>query len=214
MRRMLILEILLVLLLIGCVSMPSQEQENWVEAGTALHQNAASVSLPTEDEGEVAEIPMSEEEVLLAYDRAEEAWGWFSQTPLPSGEERVQVGDAVYWKVNSPRFETMEDLRSYLHHLFSPELTDRLLDMEAPTPVYLDFQGALYVREDAGQGRDHSKGAQQIQVEQESDTSYSVNITVDLLDKDHLTVVGLEFWSFLYELVENQWVFTSFEQID
>lgn len=211
MRQILMLEALLVMLLMGCAGASSWEEEAQMETGMTQHQAGSPVSVPAE---ELENVPMSEEEVLLAYDRAVEAWNWFFHTPLPGGGDRVQVGDAAYWKVSSPRFETMEELQSYLRHLFSQELTEQLLDMDAPTPVYLDLQGALYVRENAGCVRDRSKGAQQIQVEKETDTAYSINITVDLLDGDQTAVVGLEFWSFSYELVEDEWIFTSFELID
>lgn len=212
MRRILVLEALLVMFLISCTGTLPQGEATQVETETTLHQDSA----PMVQSAEKAEgvLPMSEEEVLLAYDRAVEAWDWFFHKPLPGSGERVQVGDRAYWKVSSTRVETMEDLRSHLRRLFSQELTERLLDMDAPTPLYLELQGALYVRENAGRARDRSKGSQQIQVERETDTSYSVNVTVDLLDEDSVTVVGLEFWSFLYELVDDQWVFTSFRLIN
>ncbi len=208
MRRILILEALLALLLIGCTGGSVQRGEPQT---TPEQQTAASVQPPEQAE-EAA--PMSEEEVLLAYDRAVEAGSWFSYRPLPSSGECVQIGDAKYCKVSSPRFETMENLRCHLRHIFSEELMEQLLEQDAPDLLYQELQGALYVREDAGRIRDQSKGSQQIQVEQETDTAYSVNITVDLLGEDHATVVGLEFWSFLYELVEDQWVFTSFQSIE
>lgn len=61
--------------------------------------------------------------------------------------------------------------------------------------------------------RDAWKGAVSAQTEQTGETSYSVNVTVELLDDDGLTVTGLECWAFPYTFEGGRWVFTEFRLV-
>ena len=116
----------------------------------------------------------------------------------------------VYRKVKAEGMEELEDLRTYLNSVFSPELTERLLSGGPPT--YREIEGALYV---TGQGRlrDPDKGSVQIEIEQVEAGSYLVNVTVDLLGRDGVTVTGLESWSFPYVYTGDRWVFTDFKTV-
>lgn len=150
-----------------------------------------------------------DEEILNAYQRAEKMCSWFELTPLPIGGESRVVDGHTYWRVDYPGVETMSDLRAYLRSVFSPELTDRLLATGGDTPLYVELDSALYVTA-GGRERDPLKGNLTTQVEQVDNTSYCVNVTVDLLAADETTVTGVECASFPYELVDGQWVFTDF----
>ena len=122
----------------------------------------------------------------------------------------MTVDGTVYRKVKAEGMEELEDLRTYLNSVFSPELTERLLSGGPPT--YREIEGALYV---TGQGRlrDPDKGSVQIEIEQVEAGSYLVNVTVDLLGRDGVTVTGLESWSFPYVYTGDRWVFTDFKTV-
>ena len=161
---------------------------------------------------ESAPRPPLESDVRGAYDRALRVYGWFDLAPLPTSEEAVFLDGVRFRRVTMAGVRDLEDLRTYLHSVFSPELADRLLDGETARLQYRDIDGALYV---AGTRRERNPetGAILIEVEQLDETAFSVNVLVDLLDEDGRTVVGQESWSFPYALVDDRWVFTDFRLV-
>lgn len=152
--------------------------------------------------------PPMEEEILAAYCRAEEAYGWFDLAPLPSGGETVRLDGAVYRRVDYPGLETLDDLRAYLRSLFSAELTDSLLALG----YYRDVDGALCVAF-SGRERDAGKGASHVEAVQADCRTYSLEVSVELLDPTRDAVTGLECWSFPYAYVDGRWVFTDFRLV-
>ncbi len=153
--------------------------------------------------------PLTEEEILTAYDRAVEAYGWFERTPLPDdGGEAVQVDGKSYRRVDSPGMGDLEDLRTYLRSLFSVDLTASLLS----GGLYRDVDGALYVTSLDRSGGDALRGGVDVQVSQAASDRYRVDVAVDILAED-LTVAGREFWSFPYDFVDGRWVFTDFQLV-
>ena len=155
--------------------------------------------------------PLTEEEVLSAYDRAVTVCGWFQLSTLPCGEEGLNVDGDVYYPVRSDGLETLEDLQIYLRGSFSQELAEQLLGTGGDALLYRDIDGALYVRP-VSRSRDPLRGNVELRVEQTGDTAYMVNAAVELLDEDK-TVSGVEYWSFPYELVDERWVFTRFQLV-
>ena len=153
--------------------------------------------------------PLSDEEILDAYSRAEDLYAWFDLEPLPGAGPAVITDGALYRQVDREGIQTMEDLRTCLRSVFSQEVTEALLAAGGETPMYRDIDGALYVT-GSGRSPDPSKGHTEIEVEQTSADSYAVNISIDLLDADGETVTGLECWSFPYAFVDDRWVFTDF----
>lgn len=173
---------------------------------------------PAQERGELSAArtqeesrPLTEEEVLSAYDRAVTVCGWFQLSTLPCGEEGLNVDGNVYYPVRSDGLETMEDLRIYLRGSFSQELAEQFLGSGGDAPLYRDIDGALYVRP-VSRSRDPLRGNVELRVEQTGDTAYTVNAAVELLDEDK-TVSGVEYWSFPYELVDERWVFTRFQLV-
>lgn len=156
--------------------------------------------------------PLLEEEILAAYHRAEEAYGWFDLAPLPSSGESVRLDGASYRRVDYPGLETLDDLRAYLRSLFSAELTDRLLALGGSRPYYQDVDGALHVSF-SGRERDGGKGTAQVEAVQLDGRSYSLEVSVELLDAGRDAVTGLECWSFPYAYVDGRWVFTDFQLV-
>lgn len=156
--------------------------------------------------------PLTEEAVLEAYDRAEEACGWFELSPLSYSGETVTVDGCVYNRVTARGMEDMEDLRTYLRSLFSEELTERLLETGGDRPLYREVEGSLYVIP-GGRSRNVYRGAVKAEAEPNGDSGYLVSVSVELLDDDQCSVTGLECWSFPYTCVDGRWVFTDFRLV-
>ena len=93
-----------------------------------------------------------------------------------------------------------------------------VLGLEAETGGYPPLVCALLDAMAAGGGlgpreRDAGAGEVRVEAEQLDETTYAVNVLVDLLDADGESVVGLESWSFPYVFVEDRWVFTEFQMV-
>lgn len=156
--------------------------------------------------------PLTQEEVRSAYDRAVSAYEWFDLSPLPSAPPQETVDGWLYQRVDYPGIEDLADLRAYLQVVFSRELTDRLLE-RGEHPVYRDVDGVLYAAVGAGREKESGKGSAEVKVVRESDTAYSVEVTVELLDSARGEVIGVESYAFPYEFVEGSWVFTDFQLV-
>lgn len=193
---------LIILLLSGCTGAAADTPE---KSAAPAEEGLSATRLEADPR------PLTEEEILAAYYRAEEAWGWFCREPLPDSGETVSLEGGTYRRVDYPGMETVEDLRSYLRGLFSPELTDRLLSTGEDRPLYRDIEGALYVSF-TGQPRDSGRGGTQVSVVQSDAGSYSLEVSVELLDSRG-GVTGLECWSFPYAYADSRWVFTDFQLV-
>ena len=194
--------------LAGCGAMPAGEAEQQaLPAAETAGEGGLSAALL-----ERQARPLAEEEILAAYDRAGEAYGWFYLETLPTGQERQTVDGWIYYRVDYPGMETLADLRAYLRGFFTEELTDQLLDEGAPHPLYQDVDGVLYALP-TGRDRDATKGSTSFQVEMTGEDAYSVSVTVDLLEGPDGAVTGVERYAFPYEFVEDRWVFTDFRLI-
>ena len=223
--------VLAVLLLCGCslggvryqeaaVAAPTQSAPRSAAKSFGAESDASSTSVSLEDSSGTEEeisvteaqnaLPVpSEQEVLYAYDRAVQAYGWFSLNTLPGTGDLVTLNDCEYEQVSYNGIATMKDMRTYLADLFSENVIDQMLPQGTSAPMYRDIDGRLYVRP-FSRGADLYKGAVTTAVRQESDTAYSVNVTVEILGADLTTVTGVEIDSFPYELVNGRWVFTDF----
>lgn len=208
MKRRSCLWLLLLCLLSGCGSAaaPAPDPGETPVPACAPEAGLSATQLEAEPR------PPMEEEILAAYYRAEEAYGWFDLAPLPSGGEPVRLDGAVYYKVDYPGMEALDDLRAYLRSLFSAELTDRLLSLGGGSPYYRDVDGALHVSF-SGRDRDGGKGAVQVEAVQVDGQTYSLEVAVELLNAGRDAVSGLECWSFPYAYVDGRWVFTDFQLV-
>ena len=161
---------------------------------------------------ELAEGP-TDEEILAAYQMAEEAYGWFVLAPpeLDRTEQRM-VGELTYCRVDDPRFSNLAELRGYLKTLFSDTLVDQLLPIDGTQ--YVELDGVLYTI-DGGRGADITKGEETVQVlRDEAPARYTVRVTVEVLDPEQdYAVTGTEEHDFLYEQVGDQWIFTTFSAV-
>lgn len=204
----------LILALAGCAASPGGASVARQAPAPAVQQTEP---LRTGDmQGSPAESPdrlLLEEEILSAYERAQQVYGWFDLAPLPTSDETVVLDRELYHRVDMAGIEEVEDLRTCLRSVFSQELTDRLLDGGTARIRYRDVGGVLYAS-DFRRDRDAGKGQAYVQTERLEETAYSVNVLVDLLGEDGETVVGLESWSFPYAFEDDRWVFTDFRLVD
>lgn len=227
MGRKVLLPLLLLFILAGCGGGGSAAEEAETIAPAAPPAQAMEAVLPQAgaaadqlemggdmraSQVEAKARALTEEEILAAYEQAVEAYGWFDLDPLPAAGERVDMDGTVYYMVDAHGINDLEGLRGCLRNVFSEAVTERLLSTGGERPLYREIDGALYGR---GSGREKNpyKGAVQIRTEQVSETAYSVDVMVDLLDDDQVTVTGVEYWSFPYAFEEGRWVFTEFNLV-
>ena len=65
---------------------------------------------PTSTPASGADEP-ADEAILAAYEKAEEAWGWFEIAPMPlDRDDQRTVGEQVYCRVDYPGIKTLADL--------------------------------------------------------------------------------------------------------
>lgn len=195
--------LLIALLLSGCAAPPAEEA-----SGTAASQTENMRASMVES----ASRPILKEEILAAYEHAVRVYSWFDMTPLPTSEETRAEGGRLYRQVNMDGIDELEDLETYLRSIFSQELADRLLEGESARIRYREFDSALYVTGEL-RNREPGKGAVRLETEQYDETTYFVNVLVELLAEDGETVVGMESWSFPYALEDDRWVFTDFRLV-
>lgn len=168
----------------------------------------APTSTPTSGGDEPAD-----EAILAAYEKAEEAWGWFEIAPMPlDRDDQRTVGEQVYCRVDYPGIKTLADLRGYLKSLFSDGLVEELLPVDGTQ--YVELDGALYTI-DGGRGADITKGEETVQVLRDGTPGRcTVRVTVEVLDPQQgFSVVGSETHDFLYEQVGERWIFTTFSMV-
>lgn len=202
----------LALLLTGCAGRERAADGNAAKTALPAAETAAAEQGGDMHAEQVAAAARSltEEEILTAYERAVDIYSWFELSPLADTGETVTADDGtVYRRVDHPGVETMNDLRTCLRSVFSEAVTERLLSADGDALHYREIDGALYVT-GRGRSRDAWKGSVSAQAEQTGESAYSVNVTVELLDDDGVSVTGLECWAFPYAFEGGRWVFTDF----
>ena len=216
MKRKIWLPLVLVLLLAGCGGAESRETEEAPPPRESAAEVVPAAAVTPEPETmeasqveSTARVP-TEEEIQADYDRAVRVYSWFDLTPLQDSGATVTVDGTEYRRVSEPGFGSMEELRLNLRGVFCEELTERLLSGESSRIQYREIDGALYVTGEARE-REDGKGAVTVEVEQTSETAFSVNVTVDLLDQD--VVTGMECWAFPYVLENGRWGFSEFRLV-
>ena len=198
--------------LAGCGAAPGADES----AGGEMPPVLAEAAAPKGEDGLSAALlerearPLTEEEILAAYDRAEEAYGWFYLATLPCGSEERIVDGWIYRRVDYPGMENLADLRAYLRGLFSEELVASLLETGGTHPLYRDVEGDLYALPTSRE-RDESVREMTAEVEPYGEAGYSVQVSVETSAQGALVV---ENHSFPYEFVEDRWVFTDFWLVD
>ena len=162
-----------------------------------------------------APVHPTDEEVLAAYQAANEAYGWFDLYTLPldyAAPSREKNGQQ-YQPVADERFSTMDALRGYLKGLFSDEVVDRLLPIDGEH--YAEIDGVLCAM-DGARGTDVNSGPVTKTViwpEEGGGNLCTVHVEVELLWEDENYPEGKRAYDFPYQKVGDKWVFTQFESI-
>ena len=169
---------------------------------------------PSQDGGD-AEPPsvsdaakaLDEAGALELYAAAREAWSWFDLGTLPTtGDSR-----GSYRRVDG--FDSLEELRSYLRTLFSPELTEHLL---TGYQRFQELDGQLYA-EEAGRGSSIYAGGETVAaflMDNENAAQYGYDCHIfaqtEVLDEDLSTVLYQKRHDWFIAWDGENYVFTSF----
>ena len=211
-KRSVLILVLALWVLAGCGAAPGADGSGTGETAPAQSEAAA----PEGEDSLSASMlerqarPLTNEEILAAYDRAEEAYSWFDLETLPCGTEERTVDGWTYRRVTYPGMDNLADLRAYLRGLFSEELVESLLETGGDRPLYRDVEGTLYVHPTSLE-RDDTARVIATEVEPYGETGYSVQVSVETSDQWALVV---EDHVFPYEFVGDRWVFTDFRLVD
>lgn len=224
MKKKIWLPLVLMVLLVGCGGEVYREKTAPPPEGPA--KAVVSVAAEEPQANEVSEAPETleaaqvesdarmptEEEILGDYDRAVRVYGWFDLTPLEDSGETVTEDGTVYRRVSAAGCGTMEELRLNLRSVFTEALTERLMSGEEGRIHYREIDGVMFV---SGESRERSpgRGGVTAEVEQTGEASYSVNVTVDLVDPEEGVVTGVECWSFPYVRENGRWGFSEFRLV-
>lgn len=179
--------------------------------------------IPLEDEPSDRGERPTDEQVLEAYHKARESYGWFAgyddgglmldTTDSISVPVAGEEAEWTFFRVTRPELESIETLRAYLKDLFSDEIVDELL--KPANNLFVDGpQGGLYAM-GAGRGANVNTGAvtEMVLWPEEGDGLCTVQVTIELLWEDPDFPMGVRSYSFPYQKVGDKWVFTHFEAI-
>ena len=209
MRQRCLLLVLLLSLLTGCGAGSPGDSPTVPAGATAASGEGEEGEMSTAILEEQARA-LTEEEILTAYDRAMDAYGWFYLETLPESGEPHTVDGQQYYRVAYPGMENLADLQAYLRGLFSEELVESLLETGGDRPLYRDVEGTLYVHPSSRE-RDDAVQVIDTEVEPYGETGYSVQVSVEASDQGALV---MENHTFPYEFVGDRWVFTDFRLVD
>ena len=143
-------------------------------------------------------------QVRMTFDRAAEAYGWLTLSPLPQDESDSRPdpdgGEAVFSRVNAPGFSTMLELRTYLKTLFSDEIVDTLFSYGK----YKELDGALYA----------SSVVPPLSYRM-ADPAARAEVTRESASRVLYRKSGEELvLDYVYELVGDRWLFTEFPYME
>lgn len=167
----------------------------------------------------------AEDYALADFYEAQELWRYFDMTTMPLDcEDRIEVGEYTYYRVNYRDLNTMDDLRALLLTRFDTAIVDELLaPFESGVAHYRDIDGVLYGI-GCERGSDISRGDATYAVEINADGSGKVIATVEDYDENgpilneqtgeyEWDISGYSTIEFPFVLTENGAQFTHFESI-
>lgn len=165
----------------------------------------------------------SEDQINDAYQKAKAAYLWFYYEPL-SYESYVQVksrkdsseelgpksaDDLNYYKVNHSTINTYNKLKNHLNTIFSEEIVNNLLNSENIKIKYKDIDKHLYGT--IPETRPLSQtGNESYKIQKINPYRYIYNLKVDILTQDRKNTDHSENYEYIYEFVNDRWVFTKF----
>ena len=156
---------------------------------------------------------VTDDEVMGAYEKAVESYGWFDLTtmPLEDGTGREYDGN-FYQKVRHDTIKTYAELRAYLQTLFSDDIVAGLLNGGGGLERYRDIDGELYAIP-ADRGTDLTKGDETRRILRDGGSGVIVEVAVQLLDPETGDVTGQEIHDFSYVYRDGKWIFETFSLV-
>lgn len=158
----------------------------------------------------------SDDEMASIFEDAYTVYQWFDLDPLTV--ETDSDGNVVFYsidgndyceKVDDPAVSSLDELEDEVHQYFAPDLAETLLD----DGRYFESDGVLYAIA-ADRGSDITRGdVISKDVTDRSDTSITFTVTVETLNPETGEATGSEDIDYQYELIDGDWVFTTFESI-
>ena len=195
--------VLATLLLLGLVGCGDQ--------GSPSAQSLSAQSTP-------AEQAPTQDGIVAAYDIAAKAYDWFDLTTMPlDNTDTKKVGEDVYNRVDQPGITSMAQLKEYLNTLFTPELTESLL--EESQDHYRDMDGLLYARS-ADRGTDIHLQGKRVTAAQRDDAHWDVTLTFYAGYRDNSAsgalqvTIGYSQTVLDYEKTDVGWRFATFCPLD
>lgn len=159
-------------------------------------------------------------DVLVAYDKAVEAYSWFHLSSMPCVEgnsdmimwdDDGRLPEAIrYDRVNFPGIGTMAELDSYLRSIFTDDIVDELMAMNDKYEQYADINGALYSIQGA-RGANIFVGSESYDVINVDEETIDLVVLAEDLDEEQ-KLIGHTVYDFFYEDIDgnNTWRFTNF----
>lgn len=155
----------------------------------------------------------SAQELVLAYNQANDPFCWFIQTKLPpldkEDEYTVEEIPIPYYRVKIDQVVNLETLWKYLSCFYDAETVSLLMEVNVDIQKFVEDENGnlycnsfMYVPEGIGDKEEYK-------VEKNSDTKYTLTVIFDRLD-DNGKVKGQGSERYVYEKINDRWVFTRY----
>jgi len=151
-------------------------------------------------------VPTSSEEIEKLILDADRVYGWFEIVPLEADYDFCKkVNNQEWYKVKDERYNTYEELNSYLGKYFSHEIISELWSKR----VYKVFDGDLYC---LNQGRGINSFIQSVEYKLKSKLEKKVVYQAIVnYSKSSDGKKNQKKFEFTREKIEGRWIFTKFE---
>ncbi|MDR1628568.1 MAG: hypothetical protein LBR79_07385 [Oscillospiraceae bacterium] len=165
----------------------------------------------------------SEEQINAAYQKAKAVYLWFYYEPLSylsyiqikSGSSTSEelgpklLDNLNYYKAKHGTINTYHQLENHLYTIFSEEIVNDLLNGENSKIKYKDIDKSLYgtvqeIRPPAQAGHDSYT------VQKVNQNRYIYDLKVEILTENLKNTDHFENYEYIYEFVNDRWVFTKF----
>lgn len=193
----------------------TQDTGNTTTTTTETDTTASDTATDTDTDTDAATSP-SDDEMAATFEDAYTVYQWFDLDPLTV--ETDSDGNVIFYsidgndyceKVDDSAVSSLDELEDEVHQYFSADLAQTLLD----DGRYFESDGVLYAIA-ADRGSNITRGdILSKAVTDRSDTSITFTVTVETMDPETGESTGSEDIDYQYELVDGNWVFTTFDSI-
>ena len=219
-----VLALILVLALAGCKDKGGVGDINV----TPDEGNGQSASEPADEPGPVTEeddagvtdgngadsgAEPSDAQIEAAYQKADEAYRWFTMGVMPLAEDSVEYDGLTYQRVDFPGITSFAELQDYLLTLFAPNIAAGLVSSAEMIGNYREFDGVLYALAfDGVPGLEYGDTSSEIIRNDDGLITYRVTLEI-LGGENYDTVENYKVTDMTYHNPNGKWVFIWFEDI-